>query len=149
MNTTHDTRSDRMLANGFRIATLGLLGAGAAGYQPAVDVALAVGAANAALFLYRDRTPERMAIQVRLVYLVFLVIGSVPPLGFVLDTMFLGSAAVLLTGYCPLTRVLSLMPWNRQQPITRALLAKTFAVRQSHPAVACDEGWTGRPGLVG
>ncbi|HYP67235.1 MAG TPA: hypothetical protein VEP67_03170 [Thiobacillaceae bacterium] len=36
-----------------------------------------------------------------------------------------GTSAMVLFGYCPLARFLSLMPWNRTQPFTFSLLALT------------------------
>jgi len=149
MDTIDQTIPSRTLANAVRIATLGLLGAGIAGFEPAVDAALAVSAVNAAVYLYCDRTPERMAIQIRLVYLVLLVLGSVPPLGFLLELLFVGSATVFMTGYCPLTRVLSLMPWNRQLPLSRSLIVATFVSRHPRSSVEARQAWAARPGIAG
>jgi hypothetical protein len=33
---------------------------------------------------------------------------------------------MVLVGYCPLARALSLLPWNRSQPLSAALVRRTF-----------------------
>ena len=33
---------------------------------------------------------------------------------------------MVLVGYCPLARMLSLLPWNRRQPLSVALVRRTF-----------------------
>ena len=34
--------------------------------------------------------------------------------------------AVVTVGYCPLARVLALMPWNRRQPLSLQIIWKTI-----------------------
>ena len=79
--------------------------------------------------------------QVRLAYLAMLAAGLWEPLRVLHWIQFLGTAAFVLTGYCLLARVLSLMPWNRAEPLSAALVARTFFspptwgdVRQGMPA---------------
>jgi hypothetical protein len=37
-----------------------------------------------------------------------------------------GTWAMVLVGYCPLARALSLLPWNRRQPLSADLVRRTF-----------------------
>lgn len=39
---------------------------------------------------------------------------------------FVGTSARMLVGYCLLARTLSLMPWNRHEPISPELLRRTL-----------------------
>jgi hypothetical protein len=38
----------------------------------------------------------------------------------------IGTWAMVLTGYCAMARTVSLMPWNRKQRLSMALLKQTF-----------------------
>jgi len=65
-------------------------------------------------------------VQVRAAYLALLVAGLYPPLGFIHWVQLVGTWAMVLVGYCPLARALSLLPWNRSQPLSAALVRRTF-----------------------
>ena len=123
--------SNRTLESGFPIATLALLGAAIAGFTGALDALIALSTVHAAVTVRGDRTPERFALQLRLVHLVMLVLGSVPPFGFLLWLLFAASCSTTLVGYCPLSRALSLMSWNRRVPFSKALLVHTFVAAPS------------------
>ena len=60
--------------------------------------------------------------QVRLGYLGLLLLGLAPFLGWIHWVQFVGGAIMLTTRYCPLARMLSLLPWNRNQPMSWALI---------------------------
>lgn len=53
--------------------------------------------------------------QVRLVYLGLLALGLAPYFSWVHWMQLVGAPALLIFDYCPLARILSLMPWNRTQ----------------------------------
>ena len=83
-------------------------------------------------------------------WLLFVILGVVSlGLGFLLELLFVGSATVFMTGYCPLTRVLSLMPWNRQLPLSRSLIVATFVSRHPRSSVEARQAWAARPGIAG
>ena len=77
-------------------------------------------------FAIRSRGLISFPLQVRTAYLLLLVAGCWPPLGFVRWIQAVGTWAVVLTDYCLLARVLSLAPWNRVRPVTRAEVARAF-----------------------
>ena len=56
--------------------------------------------------------------QVRIGYLVLLILGQGAFLAWIHWIQLLGTTALLTTGYCPLARVLSLAPWNRNRPFS-------------------------------
>lgn len=72
------------------------------------------------------RGARSFPVQVRLAYLAILVAGLVPGLGFLHGLQLAGTTSVLTVGYCPLARCVSLLPWNRRQPLSLALVRHTF-----------------------
>ena len=68
------------------------------------------------------------SVQVRIAYLAVLATGLWPPLGFVHWLQLAGTMAQVGFDYCPLARLVSLMPWNRTQPLTFRLVWRTFAL---------------------
>jgi len=88
--------------------------------------------------------------QVRVAYLILLLIGLWWPLGFIHWIQLAGTTAMVLFGYCLLARCLSLLPLNRTEPLTAGLIARAFftppvagsvAARQAHvpPPPVTDE----------
>ena len=77
-------------------------------------------------YFIRDRYITAFPVQVRLGYLLLLVLGMYPPLGFIHWVQFAGTTAVVTVGYCPLARIIVLMPWNRSRPLTFALVRETI-----------------------
>jgi hypothetical protein len=84
--------------------------------------------AHAALFLVLTRF--RVAAfpnQVRIAYVMWVALGIYMPGGIVLMWITtVGLATNLFWGYCPLARLLYLLPWNREAPLTGSLVARVF-----------------------
>lgn len=79
-----------------------------------------------ALILLRFRLRAFPA-QVRLAYLAWVAIGTyVPHMTILMYITTVGLATNLFLGYCPLARMLSLLPWNRQEAFSLELLRRTF-----------------------
>jgi hypothetical protein len=72
------------------------------------------------------RTSKTLALEVAVAYLLLLLLGTSPSLVIVHFLELAGTIALVVFGYCPLARVLSLLPWHRRSPITRARLVATF-----------------------
>ena len=66
------------------------------------------------------------AVQVRLAYLGLLVLGLWPLLAWVHWMQLLGTVVRVAIGYCLLARLVSLMPWNRVEPLSMSFLRATF-----------------------
>ena len=64
--------------------------------------------------------------QVRIGYLALLLIGLWNPLAFVHWIQFVGTWANVLVGYCFLARCVSLLPWNRREPLTKQKVIRTI-----------------------
>jgi hypothetical protein len=118
--------SDRISGRASWALALPMLGSKLAGWEPGLDAAMALIAVQAVLAVRRCGRLEAMAVQVRLVYLLLLIAGSAPALGLVHLLQFAAAAVNAAFGYCLLGRALSLLPWNREAPISASLLETTF-----------------------
>lgn len=85
-------------------------------------------AIHALLFIYLERFNfVAFPVQVRLAYLVWVAIGTyIPYMHVLMWITTLGLAANLFVGYCPLARSLSLLPINRQEPLSFDLVRRVF-----------------------
>lgn len=77
-------------------------------------------------YLYRERRLAAFPVQVRLCYLLLLLLGTYPPLGFIHWIQLVGTTAVVTVGYCPLARILALMPWNRSGQLSLVLVRRVI-----------------------
>lgn len=85
-------------------------------------------AAHALLFLvlFRFRIAP-FPVQVRIAYLVWVAVGTyVPYMVFLMYITLVGVATNLFLGYCPLARLLYLLPWNRDEAFSPGLLGRVF-----------------------
>ena len=65
--------------------------------------------------------------QVRLAYFAWVAIGTyVPFMDFLMYVTILGLATNLFWGYCPLARMLYLLPWNREESFSLDLMKRVF-----------------------
>ena len=98
--------------------TTALLIAGLFGCDQALTGAAAVTAAHGLIVLVRDRSAKAYSVQLRVAYLVLLLICYLPYTGWLYWSIVVGTLALSVFGYCFLTRVLSLMPWNSREAYT-------------------------------
>ena len=118
--------ADRVPGRASWALALPMLGSQLAGWEPGLDAVMVLTAVQAVLAVRRCGRLEAMAVQVRLVYLLLLIAGSTPGLGLVHLLQFAATAANAAFGYCLLGRALSLLPWNRETPLSAGLLAAAF-----------------------
>jgi hypothetical protein len=102
------------------------LGASLAGGNAGLTVAIALTTLAGIHLGLRSRSMVALPVQVRAAYLGLLLLGSWPPLRALHWMQLAGTAVVLVFDYCVLARLLSLLPWNRRAPLTRARLLATF-----------------------
>ena len=100
-----------------------------AGWRQAIYVAIALTAVQLIQFAAREHDLTAFPVQVRAAYLGLLVIGLYPWLAFVHWIQLCGTWGMVVVGYCPLARMLSLLPWNRRQPLSISLVRRTFLSR--------------------
>ncbi len=104
-----------------------LLTAHLAGWPWALACVLALNAIQALHFLLWHRNLRNLEVQVRLLYLALLVLGaSVPGLHWILVLQTAGLAVRLSVEYCLAARLMVLMPWNRNAPLSAGLVRRVF-----------------------
>jgi hypothetical protein len=99
-----------------------LLAARFAGWNSGLPLVLLLNLGQSLHFIAWRRSLRAFDVQVRLAYLAMLIVGSIGRLWPILLIQFLGVNALLVADYCPLARMLVLLPWNRRVPLTAALL---------------------------
>ena len=125
-----------------------------AGAPGAMPLALGVAGLQTVHALAATRQGSHLSVQVRAVFLALLCIGLLPHLGPLHVLMVVGTGVLLVTDYCLLARLLSLLPWNRHEPISIDLLRRLLStppargpiwarVHGSKPAPRSAPGETG------
>lgn len=102
-----------------------LLIAAVLGWEDGFAVVIGLNAIQAVHFMLRERSTRSFPVQVRVSYLALLLAGQWGPLYFIYFIQILGTTAMVLFDYCPLARFLSLMPWNRREPLSMELVKRT------------------------
>lgn len=117
----------RELAWWYWLATGVLLTAGVVGWPLGVPLAATLTSLHTVHFALRHRSLRAFPVQVRLGYLAVLGVAlAVPPFAWL---PMIGTWARVLFGYCTMARLLSLLPWNRREPLSAELLRRTFLSR--------------------
>lgn len=106
------------------VATLPLLAGHVAGVPGCLELAIIICLTVAFGMWMRTRSVLVMPVQVRIAYAGLLAIGIAPGMFWIYIVQIAGTAAMVLFGYCPLVRVLTLFPWNRTEPITKPWLTR-------------------------
>jgi len=106
--------------------TTALLMAGLSGYAPAFIAAMVVTAGQGLILLVRDRSVVAFSVQLRLAYLILLLISYPPPMRWLYWLPAVGTFALIVFGYCLLARILSLLPWNSHESYSMERLRRTF-----------------------
>ena len=65
-------------------------------------------------------------VQIRLAYLGLLLMGTLPGMQWAYWVQLVGTTAMVTVGYCPLARMLNLVPLNREEPLTRSFVWRVF-----------------------
>ncbi len=106
------------------LLTIGLLGS-----PLAFVVAMAVTLIQSIALLVREKNVLAFSVLLRLAYFILLGICYVPSMRWLYWLPMVGTFALVIFGYCLLARVLSLFPWNRQEPFSLDLINRTFLSR--------------------
>lgn len=80
-------------------------------------------------FLIREDSIKAFPVQVRIGYLLLLLVAFPEPLQPIYWIPTIGTWAQILFGYCTMARCVSLLPWNRSENFSLGLLKKTFFSR--------------------
>jgi hypothetical protein len=110
---------------------VGLLGAGLFGWPAGTFLAMALCVVQIGHVVWLTQDLTALPVQVRVAYLAMLIAGLWGPLQWIHWTQLAATTARVLFGYCLLGRTLSLAPWNRWQPLSLALIRRTFLSLQA------------------
>jgi hypothetical protein len=116
----------RSLSWWYWLVTVLLLSAGVSGWPVGFQLATGLMAAQWLHFTIRDRSAVSFPAQIRLAFLLMLLVFWSEKLRPLYWMPVVGTWALVLFGYCPMARILSLMPWNRAERFSLALLRRTF-----------------------
>ena len=103
-----------------------LIGGWIAGCPVCPELAIGLGTVQVLHYLALTGSFTAFPVQVRSAYLWLLLLGMWEPLHFILWIQFAGTALLLATDYCTLARMLSLLPWNRTEPFSAALVRRVL-----------------------
>jgi hypothetical protein len=103
-----------------------LLIAGLAGRFEAFYLAAGLSAFQVAHFRLREGSFGAFPVQVRVAYTALLLLALWGPMNWLFWVPAIGTPAQVLFGYCTLARCLSLLPWNRREPLSWRLVRRTF-----------------------
>lgn len=77
-------------------------------------------------FIYREGSICAFPVQVRIAYLGWFLLGQVPYMQWMLWIQLIGTSLNVLVNYCPMARLMALVPWNRRQALTMRLVVKVL-----------------------
>lgn len=103
-----------------------LLIAGVTFEPAALKLAIVLNVVQVLHFYWLTPKLSNFAVQVRMAYLLLLVMAMYPPLFFIFYLQIIGTTAMVLVNYCFLARFMSLMPWNKIEPYSLSMIWQTF-----------------------
>ncbi len=87
-------------------------------WPKAIYLAIAINVTHAIHFVLRKSGMSTFPMQIRIGYLGLLILGLAPFFSWVHWIQLIGGTIMLTTGYCPMVRMLSLLPWNRNKTMS-------------------------------
>jgi hypothetical protein len=128
--------------------TAALLAIGLFGFASAFVAAILITAVQSVVMFVREKSLSAFAVQLRLAYLLLLLISVIRQLRWLYWVPMLGTFALVVFGYCLLARILSLLPCNRQETLSTDLLWRTFISRPDLSRLAANPQLSGCPGGI-
>ncbi|HSG99498.1 MAG TPA: hypothetical protein VLB27_05585, partial [candidate division Zixibacteria bacterium] len=125
----------RSLSWWYWVPTVDMLGMGViSGWATAFHIAIAITLVQFAHYAWRTENPLSFPAQHRLAYLALLLIGQIPGLQALYWVPLITVSTLLLFGYCPLARALSLAPWNRNKALNWRVIQRAFTAKSERGA---------------
>lgn len=111
------------------LATAILLTIGVAGDPSGFTLAITLTVFQLIHFVIREKGITSFPVQVRFWYLMLILLAWVEPMQWLYWVPMIGTWAQIIFGYCTMARLVSLFPWNRNEPFTLGLVKTTFFSR--------------------
>lgn len=102
------------------------IAAGLAGWPEAFYAVTALAAWQIFYYARLEKSLRSFPVQVRTGFLLLMLAGLWQPLRFLYWIPAAGLIFRLSVNYCLLARLMALLPWNRKQPLSRALVRRTL-----------------------
>lgn len=116
----------RSIAWWYWLITVCLLTIGVSGMPIGFKLAIGFTAFQLIHFILLERRLISFRVEVRLGYLLLLLVALPTELHWIYWIPTVGTWAQVFFGYCLMARMVSLLPWNRKQKLSGALLKRTF-----------------------
>lgn len=116
----------RSVAWWYWLATAIFLTAGVSGWPAGFLCAIGVTVLHLVHFLLREGSLAAFPVQVRIGYLLLLLVAWPEGMRWLYWLPLIGTWAQLIFGYCAMARTVSLLPWNRNEPFSWSLVRRTF-----------------------
>lgn len=113
------------------VLTVPLLVAHFEGDVCAIPMAGVVCAFAAAGYFVRLRHLHSYPVQIRVAYIFLFACGMVPGMEWIHWVQLIGTTVFVLVGYCLLARLLSLLPFNRLEPLSANLVWRIMRTNPS------------------
>ena|SRR3989344_7826375 len=111
------------------LVTVCLLTAGVSGWPMGFQIAIGLTVFQLIHFIIREHSMTAFPVQVRIGYLLLLLIALPEKLQLIYWIPMIGTWAQVVFGYCTMARFVSLMPWNLKEGFSVNLVMKTFFSR--------------------
>ncbi len=108
------------------LVTAGFLTYGLSGNTVGFILAIGLTVLQLFHFMIREKSIKAFPVQVRFWYLMLLIVSLPAVLQWVFWIPAIGTWAQVIFGYCAMARCVALLPWNRGEPFSAALIRKTF-----------------------
>jgi len=123
-----------------------LLTCGLLGYSDAYIASMVVTFLQGIVMGIREKSIFAFAVELRVAYLLLLVMCFIPGMRWLYWLPTVGTFALVIFGYCLMARVLSLLPWNRQEALSADLIRRTFLSRPDLSRLAAPQETSGCAG---
>lgn len=110
-------------------ATASLLSALIAGFQIGFFMVIGLTLFHLMHFIIRENNITAFSVQVRFWYLILILFALFEPMQILIWLPAAGTWVQLIFGYSTMARCVSLLPWNRDEKLSRELIVKTFTSR--------------------
>lgn len=110
----------------FWLVTVVFLSLGVSGRTSGFYAATVLAVFQVIYFAIKEGQFSAFPVQVRIAFIVVMIVPLWEPLRFLYWIPVIGIWVLVLTGYCFLARLLSLMPWNRKEQLSASLIKRTF-----------------------
>ena len=99
---------------------------GLAGFPAGFAAAILLSAIQTAYYFHKIRSWSHYGVQNRLAYTLLMLVSFAPSIRWFYWLPAIGTVALVTVGYCLMSRTLSVLPWNRTEPLSLDFLRRAF-----------------------